>query len=157
MNWIKEVETKAKKNVEDAIQSAIRVSEARIKLMSMVNNFPLALELPDNCTIHTWGADIHITIPRDEQTIVKFRNLFAENRARLEELYELVENDDTINTGNISFRFRVCGTWDDIVFTFNPNMQGSTCKLVKIGERPEVRQIPIYEVTCPEGAKEKAL
>lgn len=118
----------------------------------LANAMPAIPELPVGSYIYPTVGNIHYTLPRSQSLINQIKALAWE-----EHDFTLKSEEDTSKeNGSYTLRYVWSSqSWNYVYFTFQTNMAGATCTLVKIGEETKTEVVPIYEVVCQEGSKEE--
>lgn len=104
----------------------------------------------------TFG-DINITLPRIASEISRYEKLFKDFAESHDDVF-FTSDDTSADDGIYQIRLvhKAKGLYQYsscyVSIRFSPNEEGSTCVLTQIGKRKVEREIPVYEVTCPEGA-----
>lgn len=117
----------------------------------LVELLPALPELPIGSSVGASIGDIWFNIPRSQAMINTIKSLDWKGYGFILRF----EEDNSAEDGSYHLvYYHESQSWNFIRFSFEATLEGSACVLTKIGEKSETRVIPIYEVTCPEGAKE---
>lgn len=147
------------------------LARARSRLNSMQAVYAamrthLPKELFGLCDVTTAPGAIHVNMPLDPELYAQARRL-VDQHLRAQGYEQLIKpsrrryGDDFRHHLDTTLTMPDCTYYDPwpgleghkplrIRFSQQPDRDGSTCVLVKIGERQEVTSVPVYEVRCPE-------
>lgn len=154
--------TELKASVKEKVKLYQEWSKDNKRLLKQLRYIPNLDEFPGELGAF-FDDQIHFDTPWDNQTLEKIK-------AKIQNAGWKCENDERVPENSwrrMAFcrNIKIFGGWlrkkkERRLYFYvygKIHMDGATCQRVQIGEREEMKTIPIYEIVCEEGAEEMAM
>lgn len=142
------IRIRLKEAIGEELRSIQRKFEWFARNEMLLEAMPELPKLPESTQIYCLVGDIYLYLPRIQSLIRQIKEL------PWGDSWKLTETDSSKADGNYTLSFKFENSSDRVIFYFQVSRDGATCELVRVGEETKTTTVPIYEVTCKEGAEE---